>query len=63
MTLHRILAASGPPTPGVADSDPAEQFQAAMRAYRDTSGRMFPTWSEVLEVLQSLGYRKLADFA
>jgi hypothetical protein len=31
---------------------------AAMQRYKESSGRMFPTWSEVLEVLQSLGYRK-----
>jgi hypothetical protein len=30
----------------------------AMDAYKKSSGRMFPTWSEVLEVLHSLGYRK-----
>jgi hypothetical protein len=31
----------------------------AMKDYKDRSGRMFPTWSEVLEVLQSLGYEKV----
>jgi hypothetical protein len=30
----------------------------AMKEYKDRSGRMFPTWSEVLEVLRSLGYEK-----
>ena len=29
-----------------------------MQIYRHRSGRMFPTWSEVLEVLHDLGYRK-----
>ncbi len=39
---------------------PAEQeFIEAMREYRASSGRLFPTWSEVLEVLQKLGYRKV----
>ena len=28
----------------------------AMQEYKQRSGRMFPTWSEVLEVLTSLGY-------
>ena len=37
-------------------SDPG--FMQAMQAYKQRSGRMFPTWSEVLEVLQSLGYQK-----
>ena len=31
----------------------------AMNEYKHKSGRMFPTWSEVLEVLRSLGYEKL----
>ena len=31
----------------------------AMQEYKRSSGRMFPTWSEVLEVLQGLGYAKL----
>jgi hypothetical protein len=30
----------------------------AMNAYKQQSGRMFPTWSEVLEVLRGLGYEK-----
>ena len=30
----------------------------AMQEYKRTSGRMFPTWSEVLEVITGLGYRK-----
>jgi hypothetical protein len=34
------------------------EFLRAMEEYKKSSGRMFPTWSEVLEVLGSLGYRK-----
>jgi hypothetical protein len=34
------------------------EFMLAMDAYKQRSGRMFPTWSEVLEVLRSLGYEK-----
>lgn len=34
------------------------EFMQAMQEYKRSSGRMFPTWSEVLEVLQALGYRK-----
>jgi hypothetical protein len=37
-----------------------EEFQQAMEKYKQRSGRMFPTWSEVLEVLQGLGYEKVA---
>ena len=31
---------------------------AALDSYKRTSGRMFPTCSEVLEVLRGLGYEK-----
>ncbi len=34
------------------------EFMQAMQDYKKSSGRMFPTWSEVLEVLQNLGYEK-----
>jgi hypothetical protein len=34
------------------------EFMNAMQEYKRRSGRMFPTWSEVLEVLHSLGYHK-----
>ncbi len=37
---------------------PELEFMQAMQDYKQSSGRMFPTWSEVLEVLQALGYRK-----
>jgi hypothetical protein len=36
----------------------ADEFAHAMKEYRQSSGRMFPTWCEVLEVLHGLGYRK-----
>ena len=40
--------------------DEAEiEFMNAMQDYKARSGRLFPTWSEVLEVLQDLGYQKL----
>jgi protein-L-isoaspartate O-methyltransferase len=35
------------------------EFMLAMNEYKRSSGRMFPTWSEVLEVLQGLGYQKV----
>jgi hypothetical protein len=37
------------------------EFMEAMHDYKHRSGRMFPTWSEVLEVLQALGYEKPAQ--
>ena len=30
----------------------------AMDDYKRKSGRMFPTWSEVLEVVRGLGYKR-----
>ena len=30
----------------------------AIQEYKQSSGRMFPTWSEVLEVIVGLGYQK-----
>jgi hypothetical protein len=35
------------------------EFMGAMQHYKEASGRMFPTWSEVLEVLKGLGYEKV----
>jgi hypothetical protein len=37
------------------------QFMRAMDDYKRKAGRMFPTCSEVLEVLHSLGYRQLTE--
>jgi hypothetical protein len=37
------------------------EFMLAMDEYKRKFGRPFPTWSEVLEVVKSLGYRKVAD--
>jgi hypothetical protein len=35
-------------------------FMKAMDQYKRDNRRQFPTWSEVLEVLQALGYRQVA---
>lgn len=42
-------------------SDEEIAFMKAMDDYKRKSGRQFPTWSEVLEVLRSLGYRQVAE--
>jgi len=39
-------------------TDAELEFMQAMQEYKRRSGRMFPTWSEVLEVLRELGYQK-----
>ncbi len=33
----------------------------ALDAYKRRSGRMFPTCSEILEVIRELGYRRVQD--
>ena len=42
-------------------SDEEIIFMKAMDLYKRANRRPFPTWSEVLEVLRSLGYRKTAQ--
>ena len=40
------------------------EFMHALDAYKRTSGRMFPTCSEILEVIRGLGYsRSIGDAA
>lgn len=39
------------------------EFMQAMETYKRKNGRMFPTCSEVLEVVRSLGYTKPAILA
>jgi hypothetical protein len=41
-------------------TDEEISFMKAMEDYKAAFARPFPTWSEVLEVLKSLGYRKVA---
>jgi hypothetical protein len=36
------------------------EFMKAMDQYKRDNRRPFPTWSEVLEVLRAMGYRKVA---
>ncbi|MEN6458425.1 MAG: hypothetical protein ABFC63_05800 [Thermoguttaceae bacterium] len=49
------------PTTCERDYTPEEiEFMGAMDSYKRRSGRMFPTCSEVLEVIKSLGYEKPA---
>ena len=37
------------------------EFMKAMDQYKRDNRRPFPTWSEVLEVLRAMGYRKTAE--
>lgn len=50
--------------PTTCERDYSEQeveFMRAMDEYKHSSGRMFPTCSEVLEVVRSLGYVQLSE--
>ncbi len=42
-------------------NDQEIEFMRAMDDYKHSSGRMFPTCSEVLEVIRGLGYFQLSD--
>lgn len=42
-------------------SDEDLEFLRAIQDFKKAEGRPFPTWSETLEVLKSLGYRKVAE--
>ncbi len=44
-------------------NDQEIEFMQAMDDYKRQSGRMFPTCSEILEVMMKLGYRQVADAA
>ncbi|MGD0388614.1 MAG: hypothetical protein ABSC42_06615 [Tepidisphaeraceae bacterium] len=37
------------------------EFVMAIETYKKVNKRMYPTWTEVLEVVQQLGYRKVAE--
>src|SRR5271170_1600045 len=42
-------------------SDEEIEFMKSMDQYKRENRRPFPTWSEVLEVLCALGYRRVAE--
>jgi hypothetical protein len=42
-------------------TDEQFDFVMAIDRYKKQNARPFPTWTEVLEVIQALGYRKVAD--
>jgi hypothetical protein len=44
-------------------TDEEIEFMQAMDAYKRKSGRMFPTCSEILEVIRDMGYVKLPPHA
>jgi hypothetical protein len=42
-------------------SDEQFEFLMAIDEYKRANNRPFPTWTEVLEVIKALGYRKVAE--
>jgi hypothetical protein len=40
-------------------NDEQMEFVMAIETYKKVNKRMFPTWTEVLEVIRQLGYRKV----
>jgi predicted transcriptional regulator len=44
-------------------SDEQFEFLMAIDEYKRVNNRPFPTWTEVLEVIKHLGYRKVAPVA
>jgi hypothetical protein len=52
-----------PPTCERDYNDDEIEFMHALDAYKRTSGRMFPTCSEILEVIRNLGYVRVSQSA
>lgn len=42
-------------------SDEQFEFVMAIDKYKRKNARPFPTWTEILEVIKALGYRKVAE--
>jgi len=42
-------------------SDEQFEFLMAIDEYKRKNSRPFPTWTEVLEVIKAIGYRKVAE--
>jgi len=42
-------------------SDEQFEFLMAIDHYKRVNNRPFPTWTEVLEVITALGYRRVAE--
>lgn len=59
----KIGGVKGKGHPSTADMDYSSrewEFMCAIEAFKKESGKMFPTWSEALAVLDSIGYRQVA---
>ena len=57
----RLFAGPDEDFPGSDYSDDEREFFMAMESYKRRGRRPFPTWREVLHVIQCLGYRRVAE--
>jgi hypothetical protein len=60
-TKSKIRRKIDPPIDEHSSADDQAELVTAMDHYKLDNRRPFPTWSEVLEVLQALGYRRVAE--
>jgi hypothetical protein len=42
-------------------TDEQFEFVLAVEEYKRVNSRPFPTWTEILDIIRALGYRKVAD--
>ncbi len=42
-------------------TDEQFEFLMAVEEYKKANAKLFPTWTEVLEVIKAMGYRKVAE--
>jgi hypothetical protein len=42
-------------------TDEQFSFLQAVEEYKEVNERPFPTWTEILDIVHALGYRKVAD--
>ncbi|MFH0946118.1 MAG: hypothetical protein V2A76_13040 [Planctomycetota bacterium] len=49
-----------PPPPRESDDTETLEFLKAIDLFKRTTGKNFPSWTDVLEIIRSLGYRKVS---
>ena len=42
-------------------TDDQFEFIQAVNEYKRVNGKAFPTWTEILDIVHALGYRKVAE--
>ncbi len=57
----RLVSGPEETYPGSDYSDEEREFLVAMERYKRQNRRPYPTWREVLHVVHSLGYRRVAE--